>query len=93
MDTYIFMADLMSTYRSNPDWLKFFWIFFPTLLLLAAGSGLGRLIHALLAAREARTARAAAARPAEGAEPPDMLPPPVEGNVSAEEERDKRREQ
>lgn len=90
MDTYIFIADLMSTYRSNPDWLKFFWIFFPTILLLAAGSGLGRLIHALLAAR---SGKAAAADGQEETEPRELLPPPAaRGGVAApEEEREKGR--
>ena len=43
---YNFWADLLTTYRSNPDWLKFCWLFFPTTLLVLFGHGLTRLLRA-----------------------------------------------
>ena len=46
MEDYNFLADLLSTYRANPDWLKFFWLFFPAALLVLAGHGLTRLLRA-----------------------------------------------
>ena len=46
MEDYNFWADLLTTYRSNPDWLKFCWLFFPTALLVLFGQGLTRLLRA-----------------------------------------------
>ena len=45
---YNFWADLLTTYRSNPDWLKFFWVFLPAALLALAGSGVSRLVRAVV---------------------------------------------
>ena len=39
---YNFLADLLTTYRSNPDWLKFFWLFIPAALVTLCGHGLVR---------------------------------------------------
>jgi len=45
---YNFWADLLTTYRSNPDWLKFLWVFIPAAILVLAGNAVARLIrHAL----------------------------------------------
>ena len=41
---YNFLADLLSTYRANPDWLKFFWLFIPAALMTLCGHGLSRWI-------------------------------------------------
>ena len=46
-----FWADLMTTYRSNPDWLKFCWVLSPTALLTLTGYGLFRLAQARVMAR------------------------------------------
>ena len=46
MEDYNFWADLLTTYRSNPDWLKFCWLFFPTALLVLGGHGFTRLLRA-----------------------------------------------
>ena len=46
MDDYNFWADLLTTYRSNPDWLKFCWLFFTFALLVLFGHGLTRLLRA-----------------------------------------------
>ena len=48
---YNFWADLMTTYRSNPDWLKLAWAVTPTVLLTLTGYGLSRLTRALVMAR------------------------------------------
>ena len=48
MDNYNFWADLLTTYRSNPDWLKFLWLVVPAAMLVLAGHGVARLIrHAI----------------------------------------------
>ena len=52
MEDYNFLADLLSTYRANPDWLKFFWLFFPAALLVLAGHGLTRLLRARMGGEE-----------------------------------------
>ena len=52
MEDYNFLADLLSTYRANPDWLKFFWLFFPAALLVLAGHGLTRLLRARMGGGE-----------------------------------------
>ena len=44
MEDYNFLADLLSTYRANPDWLKFFWLFIPAALMTLCGHGLSRWI-------------------------------------------------
>jgi len=45
---YNFWADLLTTYRSNPDWLKFLWVFIPAAILVLTGNTLARLIrHAI----------------------------------------------
>ena len=45
---YNFWADLLTTYRSNPDWLKFLWVFIPAAMLVLAGNAVARLIrHAI----------------------------------------------
>ena len=41
---YNFLADLLSTYRANPDWLKFLWLFIPAALMTLCGHGLSRWI-------------------------------------------------
>ena len=46
MEDYNFWADLLTTYRSNPDWLKFCWLFFTFALLVLFGHGLTRLLRA-----------------------------------------------
>ena len=43
---YNFLADLLTTYRSNPDWLKFFWLFIPAALVTLCGHGIARLLRA-----------------------------------------------
>ncbi|MEP1207199.1 MAG: hypothetical protein ABJM29_09170 [Rhizobiaceae bacterium] len=50
---YNFWADLLTTYRSNPDWLKFLWVFLPAALLALAGSGVSRLVRAVVEAKGA----------------------------------------
>ncbi|MEP1206592.1 MAG: hypothetical protein ABJM29_06480 [Rhizobiaceae bacterium] len=50
---YNFWADLLTTYRSNPDWLKFLWVFLPAALLALAGSGVSRLVRAAVESRAA----------------------------------------
>ena len=42
---YNFWRDLLDTYQSLPDFLKFVWVVVPSLLLLAAGRWLGRLVE------------------------------------------------
>ena len=48
---YNFWADLLSTYRANPDWLKFFWLFIPAALMTLCGHGLSRWIIFALGGR------------------------------------------
>ena len=48
---YNFWADLLTTYRSNPDWLKFLWLFIPAAMLTMAGTALSRLVRAAGVAR------------------------------------------
>ena len=62
---YNFWADLLTTYRSNPDWLKFLWLFIPAVLMTIAGNGLSRLVQ-----------RAIAGPAATSAPPPHSPPPP-----------------
>ena len=45
---YNFLADLLTTYRANPDWLKFFWLFIPAALMTLCGHGLSRWICRVL---------------------------------------------
>ena len=59
---YNFWRDLLDTYQSLPDWLKFCWLVVPSGLLLVAGSGVSRLM------------RRAISPPA--ATPPSPPPPP-----------------
>ena len=61
---YNFWADLLTTYRSSPDWLKFLWLFIPAVIMTIAGNGLSRLVQ-----------RALAASPPDVASPPP--PPPA----------------
>ena len=62
---YNFWADLLTTYRSNPDWLKFLWLFIPAVIMTIAGNGLSRLVQ-----------RALAASPPDAASPPEATPSP-----------------
>ena len=52
MEDYNFLADLLSTYRATPDWLKFFWLFFPAALLVLGGHGITRLLRARMGGEE-----------------------------------------
>ena len=54
---YNFLADLLTTYRSNPDWLKFFWLFIPAALMTLCGHGLSRWIIFALGGGGERGAR------------------------------------
>ncbi|MEP1091141.1 MAG: hypothetical protein ABJH33_22605 [Rhizobiaceae bacterium] len=54
---YNFWADLLTTYRSNPDWLKFCWLVIPALLLYATGRGLTHLLTLNLLRRRRRQRR------------------------------------
>ena len=42
---YNFWRDLFNTYQSLPDFLKFVWVVAPSLLLLAAGRRVAKLIE------------------------------------------------
>jgi hypothetical protein len=55
---YNFWADLLTTYRSNPDWLKFLWVFVPAALLTLAGCGLSRLVRVAVEAKTHQQPRA-----------------------------------
>ena len=48
---YNFWRDLLDTYQSLPDWLKFCWLFIPAALLTLAGHGLTRLARELVSGR------------------------------------------
>ena len=64
---YNFWADLLTTYRSNPDWLKFLWLVIPAALLTLAGHGVTRLIRAVIGS----------APPPAHSPPPSPPPPPA----------------
>ena len=84
---YNFLADLLTTYRANPDWLKFFWLFIPAALMTLCGHGLSRWIIFALGGGGERGGSGAAARRRNDVPPPfpelterpndkEALPPP-----------------
>ena len=73
---YNFWADLLTTYRSNPDWLKFLWLFIPAVIMTIAGNGLSRLVQRALAP----AATPAATPPS----PPSPPPPAYVGRLDAQ---------
>ena len=74
---YNFWADLLTTYRSNPDWLKFLWLFIPAVIMTIAGNGLSRLVQRTLAASPTDA-------PSPPSPPPSSPPPAYVGRLDAE---------
>ena len=72
---YNFWADLLTTYRSNPDWLKFLWVFIPAAILVLAGNTLARLIR-----------HAIGSPPTAATSPPFSPPPPYRGMMGPQGE-------
>ena len=59
MDDYNLWADLLTTYRSNPDWLKGAWLFAAAAIPICITAIIGCLLYALFGRRRRETDPAA----------------------------------